>query len=65
MTPLKLSLILLFQSISAYGQQHLCFEGISIDGSLAEFTNAMTKKGYKHEGIVWGISFIYSRFCGL
>ena len=50
MTSLKLSLILLFLSISAYGQQHLCFEGIPIDGSLAEFTNAMTKLGYTHDG---------------
>lgn len=62
MTSLKLSLILLFLSISAYGQQHLCFEGIPIDGSLAEFTNAMKEKGYKHEGIVWGISLFTGDF---
>ena len=62
MLPLKLFLILLFLSISAYGQQHLCFEGIPIDGSLAEFTNAMIEKGYKHEATYENMAFFSGEF---
>ena len=62
MTSLKLSLILLFLSISAYGQQHLGCEGIPIDGSLAGFTNAMIEKGYKHEATYENMAFFSGEF---
>lgn len=56
--------ILTFSIISGFSQQHLSFKGVSIDGTLKEYTKAMQLKGFTLQGMENGCSLLSGDFAG-
>ena len=61
---LALFLACLLFAGNLFAQQHLSFKGVPIDGTLQEYTNAMVKAGFHHEGNYDGVSLLSGDFAG-